>query len=521
MHNRIIRILIICSVCLLIFACNTSQENANSATQPISENDSIAFNAIPNLNTPRKGKSGYFLKDVEIQKFTIHSDRDTILIGENGVRLHIPANSFIHVGDAKPVQGIVNIQLQEYLNAGDMMLAGMSTRMTNGGILQTGGMVYITAQSEERSVMLNGQYPVKIDFPATQNANEKMRPFYGNRNKDGIVEWKLPDKTRNFRKINQDTARLVVKEYLPRCLHCFDIIQRIMNRDYADYFPKSESIISIQLDIEPRGIISYTNIPDSTSSELMNAILNALDSIQPLFPARIGNKDVQYSANIKFQFKAHKGSTTLKLSSSDITEYKKPILREMIQQSIYSVYILTPDQRIQRWNPTLHFGNRDYETKYKNDLFMQYGKLIAVHSDSLIFKSFKNQIPIANSKYNSLLIFDLGYINCDAFSSYPPSTLKNLIIPDKSKESTGYLYFPNRKSVIPATNKSGAHQFTRIPNTEYLIYIFYAPLAIENHENGLWVYGTVNINKSNWEKPILLQDTITFEKLIENISKFK
>lgn len=96
--------------------------------------------------------------------FVIHSDKDTTLIGENGVKLFIPKNAFLDE-NSEPVSGRIDIELKEAITLEDMVLGGLTTRADDGHILESSGMIYFDAEQNHRLLKLNPEVKIKAIFP--------------------------------------------------------------------------------------------------------------------------------------------------------------------------------------------------------------------------------------------------------------------------------------------------------------------------------------------------------------------
>lgn len=123
----------------------------------------------------------------DTQFFTISNLRDTIIIGNSGMKIEIPANSLWSYEKQNPIESKVEIRLTEFMDYFSMYKANVST-MANGHILNSGGSCYITAIAPNDSVLLAPGKQLKLSFPC-DTINELMTTFYGNKNEQGTVVW--------------------------------------------------------------------------------------------------------------------------------------------------------------------------------------------------------------------------------------------------------------------------------------------------------------------------------------------
>ncbi|MBF9219566.1 hypothetical protein [Hymenobacter ruricola] len=123
------------------------------------------------------------------QPFTIQPGRDTVLTGAQGTQLLIPAN--IWDLPAADSNAVVELRLQEFYRPADMILAGLSTT-AGPQLLETGGMLYLTATANGRPVGLRPGAFVHLRMPA-QEPKPGMRLFAGvKKGPNQAVDWQVP-----------------------------------------------------------------------------------------------------------------------------------------------------------------------------------------------------------------------------------------------------------------------------------------------------------------------------------------
>ncbi|HYG53337.1 MAG TPA: hypothetical protein VD905_20705 [Flavobacteriales bacterium] len=122
------------------------------------------------------------------QQFAIVPIRDTVLKAKNGTSIKIPANAFVDV-NGKPVEGPVNVEVFEALETTDILFANLSTT-SNGEILQTGGMINITASCRNEPVQLASEKSLDVTMP-TDAHKQGMSLYYG-KEESSCVNWVDP-----------------------------------------------------------------------------------------------------------------------------------------------------------------------------------------------------------------------------------------------------------------------------------------------------------------------------------------
>jgi hypothetical protein len=130
-----------------------------------------------------------------VNEFTISSTGDTAIYAEQGTRVYIKTESF-RFDDGSPVTGPVVINIKEYYKKSDILLADLSTS-SNGQLLETGGMLYITATSEGENVELRKDKSLTVYFPNAGNANRQMNLFYPGASSTpaSVTDWVIDNKS--------------------------------------------------------------------------------------------------------------------------------------------------------------------------------------------------------------------------------------------------------------------------------------------------------------------------------------
>ena len=132
------------------------------------------------------------LNSKEPAVFTISTAQDETIRGPGGVIVMIPAHSFILPEGFKTSE--IRIRLWEFISVGDMLAANLYTT-SSGNMLESGGMIYITADCEGKCLKLLRSSKIIIKFPTADKA-DSMRLFKGVPMSE-IIDWK---KTNNFDK---------------------------------------------------------------------------------------------------------------------------------------------------------------------------------------------------------------------------------------------------------------------------------------------------------------------------------
>ncbi|MFY0644144.1 MAG: OmpA family protein [Bacteroidia bacterium] len=123
----------------------------------------------------------------DVQKFKLNPTGPTTIIGEEGIEVEIPDNSFIDENGNPVSNSEVVIELEEFTSIGESFTNQLSTE-SNGEMLETGGMLRIDAFQGNNRLRLNKKKEIKIKIP-NPRILEGMTVFTGQRGTDGVMNW--------------------------------------------------------------------------------------------------------------------------------------------------------------------------------------------------------------------------------------------------------------------------------------------------------------------------------------------
>lgn len=125
-------------------------------------------------------------KRLESQVFKLNPLRDTIIETKNGIVFSIPAKAFLNKQGETPTETI-DVEIKEAMTASEIIKAGLST-MSNGKLLETGGMFYVNARVGEENLTIDKSKPLNANVPVNNNKKDMML-FKGERKADGSINW--------------------------------------------------------------------------------------------------------------------------------------------------------------------------------------------------------------------------------------------------------------------------------------------------------------------------------------------
>lgn len=127
----------------------------------------------------------------ELQTFTVAGNAPIALVGKQGTRLSLPKNAFCK-RNGQPVTGQIRIELREVYTKAEMLEANLHT-LSDGRLLESGGMIYIAATAQGQPLKLQSGVQLEIDFGA--GATQPGMGVFLGKEQDGQVNWQ-PQKQR-------------------------------------------------------------------------------------------------------------------------------------------------------------------------------------------------------------------------------------------------------------------------------------------------------------------------------------
>ena len=135
---------------------------------------------------PEKKIEDLLVLKKDFQNFEINATEGGTIYAEEGTIVRISENSFETLS-GKDVKDEIMVSIKEYYRTSDMLLAKLST-MSNGRMLETGGMVYIEARYKNQELKLKRGKDIEI-LLATRGKAGDMLPFMGAFAENGEMNW--------------------------------------------------------------------------------------------------------------------------------------------------------------------------------------------------------------------------------------------------------------------------------------------------------------------------------------------
>lgn len=156
MKNRT-KIIVVVSVLIIVFLsirnCSCSPRKKNEKPIVASNNYLLTNPPLPEL-------------DIPYQKFEIDPSQPNVLFSKMGAKINIPSDAFLDK-DGNIIKGKVEVSFREFYNPLDFYLAGIPMNYNDNGVdkvLESGGMVEVTAKSNKAELFVNPASKIKVDL---------------------------------------------------------------------------------------------------------------------------------------------------------------------------------------------------------------------------------------------------------------------------------------------------------------------------------------------------------------------
>ena len=156
MKNRT-KIIVVVSVLIIVFLsirnCSCSPTKTNEKPIVTSNNYLLTNPPLPEL-------------DIPYQKFEIDPSQPNVLFSKMGAKINIPSDAFLDK-DGNVIKGKVEVSFREFYNPLDFYFAGIPMNYNDNGVdkvLESGGMVELTAKSNKDELFVNPSSKIKVDL---------------------------------------------------------------------------------------------------------------------------------------------------------------------------------------------------------------------------------------------------------------------------------------------------------------------------------------------------------------------
>ncbi len=149
----------------------------------IDDDNALQDNIVTTTTNPKVAEQQLktFLSELNnpSQFYTVNTSKDTTITCKEGTQLYIKAHSFTQL-NKELVTGNVQLEVREAYSYTDMIANNLHT-VSNGNLLESGGMIYLNAKQDNTPLDINIYNPIQVEMP-TSNKKEGMQLFYLDKN---------------------------------------------------------------------------------------------------------------------------------------------------------------------------------------------------------------------------------------------------------------------------------------------------------------------------------------------------
>jgi hypothetical protein len=249
----------------------------------------------PSSVRPSPAESGQYLPVPEkgaARTVLALASEPVFLQGPEGTIVSIAPNSLVLAGSGEAPKGPVSISIQEYISTAAILQANLST--TSGGrLLETAGMIYISATSEGAPCALMPGRTASVTF-AGRRSGDGMQLFTG-RMVNGGVDWELQEQEYFYDDVGEcDMRRYVMTD--PAFPNGPGALKQFLARrlDWPDdrEGPVTTVDVVLSYEVNAQGLAGKPSIQSSLSPRYDSAFAAALQEMPRWRPATCNGSPV-------------------------------------------------------------------------------------------------------------------------------------------------------------------------------------------------------------------------------------
>lgn len=375
------------------------------------------------------------------QTFEINSTEETMLTGDKGTAVYIPANAF-QFADGTTPKGKVNIELKECYSLTEMIAEDMNT--TSGHrILETGGMIYFNATADGKQLSVKDGKAFVVGFPKDSQTKE-MDLFYDFAINDTSSTW-VPDykmfEAEAMQEAQADTTPSEGDEAL-NLEYPIEMTVDLYDYGYANSLTTA-TFYDLKLKGEDRTIVDYINDPSNADS------INAHEF-----------SENNWRVNFEFNIDENGVMNNFRVEDDEYTKYNKRAVQIALNflKSAPAFDIASYDKEVKHdWDYALGImGSRSINwDRFKAKFRAQF----AEYKDKAI-----QQLDRTALDYYMFSATNMGWINCDRFWDLDEEEKTDFFVSTQAPKDTKIqIVFKDINSIMTGTHKDGKLVFNNVP----------------------------------------------------------
>ncbi len=382
------------------------------------------------------------------QVFSIRPDRDTIIVCREGTTLRIKANSFVSEKTGQKITDNIQMKVKEYYKLSDILMARISTT-SDGKIIETGGMLHLSATAGNENCILKQGEKLEIGFPYSKKKDDMI--LFSGEQKNDQINWKPVENYKDQGKLmisedevvmlssdkKQEEVFMVVEE-MPEfpggVTNLRRYIQENTHYPYSALKDKLEGTVYVNFVVDRAGYVRNIRVARGLGNVLDKAAAYIVSQIPCTWkPGKQRGQPVNVPYTVP---------VTLRIKDSDTTD------EGIRQANLFEKQLaeLKYDETSKRLTTDNNKFTSEFEKKVKDGNIQE------------------SDIWAANCYV--LGAHQLGWINCDRFVNFPGPKTNFSILLDDPRNTFVNVIFQRFKSIMPGAPETDRIRFKDVPAGE-------------------------------------------------------
>jgi hypothetical protein len=319
------------------------------------------------------------------QEFTIRLGSDTTLIAKDGTQLFVPAGSFELAENGEEVKDEeVVISLQEAIDYQNMLMHNLTT-MSDGEMIETGGMVYFDAKTKDgQQLQVREGAELTLSIPSEKQLPKDMQLFYADRTLEdnaAPINWQATGQ--NFQSTNFDQEEPVFSFKTIKFPMIPNIEEPLVEEWPAYKEAPKAPVAPRKSKLRPTDLLTVEDLKAEHPQKRRESNQKYEARIEDLFVKAKREQEI----NIRYNENAEKRyAVEFEAYQKDMLVYRNEMLahdqmlknKELLRHDLYNKY-----DEIQKWFNTFRWSE-DYQTTLVR--FMRSSRNFERYRDYLIFE---------------------------------------------------------------------------------------------------------------------------------------
>lgn len=423
------------AVSFMIVGCSSQSETSNASQA----------NKTPENDQETTRKNFLALNDElgpNDQLFSFDSSKDTVVFCTEGTKVLFPSDIFVDDKGNK-VKGQVDVKIKECYSLSNIIAERLQTS-EGDDMLETAGMVHLSATSGGNPVFIDEGKNYEIQIPTNGTNKAGMRLYNGNKRTDGIINWTMdpnepnPLNSRSYREFSTVTDTQTIEYDIPQRPE--ELKGKYNTKVWIECalrkgirIPKRKTMTQWKLEGSSKTLIEYFN-----------------ENFRPTEPMKEAFFNKRYSPIYELHF-----DDDAKLEKVTVFRESKGEYDQVIANFIGGA----PQLDLKEFNDPDVFQFHQLEFKPMHEIDFVAAEEMKKKGTYQTFLDKKvSNLSLMDLDYYILSPNRLGWINCDR--SFPGRGNADMIVKvDQPKNTRVHLVFSDQRSIMMSNLTDRGHFF--------------------------------------------------------------